>query len=191
MPIASTLNSPLPTIVSLYGHPALGSIKWTIYVREPSSILRNDVRVGLYVLAGSSDLATSKRDLFRSMRESLKDPDRDAWLRLDGERWLIDCDGLRQSYPELRDNPNFDWLRGSTAAEPEYEIEDEIYDGEMSYARSLAFDITPEALKVHISKAAHPVEISESLARFRKDHPDPSKVAFIMMKLGERVRTPE
>lgn len=30
-----------------------------------------------------------------------------------------------------------------------------------------------------------PVEIQESLARFQRDHPDPSKVAFIMMQFGK------
>ena len=33
----------------------------------------------------------------------------------------------------------------------------------------------------------HPVEITESLARFKAEHPDPAKAAFIMMRFG---RTP-
>lgn len=32
---------------------------------------------------------------------------------------------------------------------------------------------------------SHPVEIQESLARFRSDHPDEAKVAFIMMRFGQ------
>jgi len=35
-------------------------------------------------------------------------------------------------------------------------------------------------IKLHI-----PVEITDSFNRFRKDHPDPSKIAFIIMQFGE------
>jgi hypothetical protein len=177
-------NPQLPTVVSLYGSSALSSIDWKPYVREPSSIGIGDVQVGLSFYSHSSSFPASKRDLFRSMRDALKRPHRDAWFRLEGEVWHIDCDRLRQSYPELRDNPNFNWLSGHLASEPDYNIEDEVDDGEMSYSRELAIEITPETLKAHTSRTAHPIEITESLAQFRQDHPDPSKVAFIMMKFG-------
>jgi len=34
------------------------------------------------------------------------------------------------------------------------------------------------------AETEHPIEIDESLRRFREDHPDPTKTAFIMMKFG-------
>jgi hypothetical protein len=37
---------------------------------------------------------------------------------------------------------------------------------------------------IHMPEST-PLEISESLERFRKDHPDPSKVAFVMMRFGQ------
>jgi hypothetical protein len=35
------------------------------------------------------------------------------------------------------------------------------------------------------SAPKHPLEITESLQRFRKDHPDPSRTAFLMMQFGQ------
>lgn len=41
----------------------------------------------------------------------------------------------------------------------------------------------PATAEAAVLKAI-PVEITESLNQFRKDHPDPSKVAFVMMRFG-------
>ena len=45
-------------------------------------------------------------------------------------------------------------------------------------------DITPDEFSTAAPVGTTPVEILESIERFREDHPDPNKVAFIMMRFG-------
>lgn len=172
-----------PATVLLQGRRNRPTLSWKAHAFDPSSLAR-DVRVTLSYSSYHSEFATSKRELVRDMREALEHQGQDEWFSLDDEEWTINCDRLRQSYPELKDNPNFQWLLGTVSVMPEYTVEDTVEDGEMSYSRSLEADISPDTLRSRVSTNRHPVEISKSLAQFQKDHPDPCKVAFIMMKFG-------
>jgi hypothetical protein len=97
--------------------------------------------------------------------------------------WVIDLDALRGSFPHLDD---LEWLEGSVHIEPEFEpIEMTLSKLPISYANVVAFYVTPEIVsKVHMPDHI-PVEIQDSLRRFQSEHPDPSKVAFVMMKFGQ------
>lgn len=45
--------------------------------------------------------------------------------------------------------------------------------------------ITPDEFSDAATVGEDPAEIRDSLGRFRQDHPDPARVAFIMMQFGE------
>ncbi|HQU46696.1 MAG TPA: hypothetical protein PK867_28075, partial [Pirellulales bacterium] len=72
------------------------------------------------------------------------------------------------------------WLTGTVSIEPECEAST---TGAVHHS-SLCFYISESSQKV-IDMTNPPPEITESLMRFKTDHPDPLKAAFIMMRFGE------
>jgi hypothetical protein len=94
------------------------------------------------------------------------------WIRPGPDKWFVDIDGLK-TYFDVDALAELDWLKGTA------EIEPVIEDG------CVIFYVVPENIRRVSAKTPVPGEIHDSLARFQRDHPDPSKVAFIMMQYDD------
>ena len=115
------------------------------------------------------------------------------WIVPGQTKWTIDLDSLITTLPNLNLG-SLPWLRGRYEFEPEIEREEKHHQAfdtsrgmvDHSYVcLFLVLSITPEGLKEQIMERSIPSEIQESLARFRADHPDEAKVAFVMMRFGQ------
>jgi len=131
-----------------------------------------------------------RRDTIEAIKRILGKNDV-PWIAPGHKEWTFELDKLKEFIPELS---SMDWFKGKVSIEPEFEV---FGAGKRSvlcdtgtidipqYQATMAFHIVPEVLRRPIMKSEPPVEIQESLASFELDHPDPNKVAFIMMKFGE------
>ena len=120
-----------------------------------------------------------------------------AWITPGYQKWKFDLGNLRQSFPVLK---SIDWLVGIVAIEPEFEtgkpysrtaMEAHLKRSGMElppfeyYEGKLVFTIAPELIAQNLRIPEAPIEIQESLKRFKFDYPDPRKVAFVIMRFGE------
>ncbi len=104
------------------------------------------------------------------------------WIIPGPKEWTFDLDVLKS---EVEQFASFDWMTGKVKIEPELETSEEEVFGKPQYNASVAFYIVPEEFKtLDICQLEPPIEIRESLQRFRVDYPDQTKVAFIMMQFG-------
>lgn len=131
-----------------------------------------------------------RRDTIEAIKRILGKNDV-PWIAPGHKEWTFDLDKLKEFIPELS---SMDWFKGKVSIEPEFETFENgklsvFYDAgrfdRPQYKATVAFYIVPEVLRRPIMKSDPPVEIQESLARFKLDHPDPTKVAFIMMQFGK------
>ncbi len=111
-----------------------------------------------------------------------------AWIPSHSRRWLFDLDKLKEQFAFLR---QAEWCKGKQHATPELEFQQHIVSESASgtplrgaYVPSLVFTIPEEPKGRSAPMIEPPIEITESLAQFERDHPDPSKVAFLMVKYG-------
>jgi hypothetical protein len=105
-----------------------------------------------------------------------------SWFVPDRKEWAFDLDQMKQ---EFKDLAMLDWFNGRVYLEPEFEVKKEDLDISKGkyYETHISFYINPNVLGV---KPLHnPPEIQHSLRDFRLDHPDPKRVAFIMMRFGK------
>ena len=108
-----------------------------------------------------------------------------------GKAYCADCldvlkDMFEEPFPEIS---LLDWLKGQVSIEPEFKFDERTVFDELRYDLRVFFRIVPEVVNTkgsdHRWLKSPPVGIEESLARFRQEHPVPSKVAFIMMQFGK------
>lgn len=104
------------------------------------------------------------------------------WITSGHKEWTLDLDKLKDFIPELSSK---DWLKGEVSIEPEFETEESIVFDKPHYNARVAFYIVPEVLRGSAMVLDPLIEIQKSLACFKRDYPDPTKVAFIMMQFGE------
>jgi hypothetical protein len=100
---------------------------------------------------------------------------------------VIDFDNLREFKYYKHALANVSWLTGIHELTPDIEMNERQNYGMAGIKGKMfaaQFVITPEDLKESVVMPAIqiPPEIQESLAAFKKDHPDPSKVGFIAMR---------
>jgi len=105
-----------------------------------------------------------------------------SWIKVSHKEWILDLDELKVFIPKLSEKK---WFKGKISLEPEFEPEERIVFDKPRYDANLAFYIVPEDLKEFSMSLEPPIEIKESLERFKRDYPDPTKVAFIMMQFGK------
>jgi len=121
-----------------------------------------------------------RRQAIKAIERILEDNDV-PWITPGHKAWTLDLDRLKEFIPELS---SMDWFKGKVSIEPEFETEERVSLGKTRYNARVAFYIVPEALGKPVMVSGPPVEIQESLARFKDDYPDSGKVAFIMMQFG-------
>jgi len=149
---------------------SLGRHDWQplqVYQADPSPYARTPEATVSFGPIGNHP--KTQRDLQKELKQLLARRPQDYWMSLSGEQWCIDCGQLREAVSEIKDNPNFDWLRGKIVISPEYVNQDTVEDGEMEYDRSLRVELSPETLEAHVLKASPPIDTSDSPVRVQKD----------------------
>ena len=108
-----------------------------------------------------------------------------AWMTAGPKDWRINLDDFRAQFDVLE---SLTWLTGTIRITPELENEAprQYSNSTTLYESALAFYITEEEISAMSTTMSPtiPIEITASLEKFRKDYPDPCKVAFIMMRFG-------
>jgi hypothetical protein len=122
-----------------------------------------------------------KGDALRKLRKQLE-ATTISWLIPDRTEWAFDLDRMKEQFIDLK---LLQWCNGRVYLEPEFEVKHEGVDisKHKYYEAHVVFYINPKDLGM---RPLHntPPEIQHSLREFRLDHPDPKKVAFIMMRFG-------
>lgn len=153
--------------------------------RDGSDFGEREEGVRLAFHCGGGTRRTTRREATTAVVARILDPPLElSWIKPSRKEWAIDCDAMRSFFS--KELAHAEWLTGIVGLEPEYEEYDREVFGEIRHESSIVFYLTPEILKdehmaVHTSL---PPEIVDSIAAFQKDHPDPSKAAFIMMRYG-------
>jgi len=114
-----------------------------------------------------------------------------AWLRPARKHWFVDLAKFRQSR-EFETFPSecriaMQWMNGVVAIEPEIADQELVSKNPgiaSTHAISIDLILDPDEF-YRMQLATDPVEITQSLTDFRKAYPDPTSVAFLMMKFGE------
>lgn len=102
------------------------------------------------------------------------------WLKKDGSSWVFNPALLKE---EFREGKTLGWLTGIRNVVPRVTTTTDRQEGrEDSYSSHISFQTNPSAPKFASVDYSFPVEITDSLGRFKEDHPDPAKTAFLMMK---------
>jgi hypothetical protein len=125
--------------------------------------------------------APQKGDTVRKLLKQMENTEV-PWLVPGRTAWAFDLDRMKQTFPDLQE---LGWCRGKIFLEPGFEVKREIVDisQERYYETSVVFYIHPRASGM--TPYAVRVEIQQSLLKFQADHPDPRRVAFIMMRFGK------
>jgi len=163
----------------LTGLPVLsGDIHWQ-YFSQPAWENEEGVRIGFHLSSFSNQY--QRRQAIKAIEKVVTD-NKIPWITPGQKEWVFDLDKLREEVEQFKD---FVWLKGKVGVEPEFETTEKEVFGKPSYEANVAFYIVPKELTpMHAHQNEPPIEIRESLERFRKDYPDPTKVAFIMMQFG-------
>lgn len=132
---------------------------------------------------------------------------RTNWLSPRLVNWILDLDEFRSAFPEIA---HLSWLHGQVVVEPEVEaaerrsrvavrrtiqshLGDQFAHSPLAppherhrwYECKVVFRIPREMVTAENAAQGVPLEIKESLENFRRDHPDPGKVAMVIMRFGE------
>ena len=139
-----------------------------------------DNEEGLKIILTISDFMGqyNRSQTIKKVERSLKNDI--PWITTGRKEWVFDLDKLKEAFPDLS---VIEWFKGKVYIEPEFESK----KGRIKtfYESILSFYITPEDLRGCDILIEPPIEINESLERFKRDYPDPTKVAFIMMQFGK------
>lgn len=125
--------------------------------------------------------APLQTDALKILLKEMAD-DQVAWLSPGRSEWAFDLNRMKEKFEGLRE---LEWCRGRVYVEPEFQVEKEktALGRTKYYETFIVFYINPGVLgmpPMHV-----PPEIQQSIRDFRLDHPDPRKVAFLMMKYGK------
>ncbi len=137
-------------------------------------------------------------DDFRSMVKRNKIP----WIKPGYHETIFDLGEMKAGFQELE---SLDWLRGKISVKPEFELKDpeaemkamkkyfqsmnpdRIYKSSpfLHWHATLFFTLLPELVDRQTYLSDTPVEIHNSLQKFKMDYPEPNKVAFLIMRFKE------
>jgi hypothetical protein len=167
------------------GRPRLlGDLRWEYYEggawEDPGGEEGNEEGVKVSFDLTSLSNQYQRRDAIKTI-ERLIEKNIVPWITSGHKEWTLDLDKLKDFIPELS---SMDWFTGKVSFEPEFETEERIVFDKPHYEAKVAFYIVPEVLR-RPTVFEPPIEIQESLALFKRDYPDPNKVAFIMMQFGK------
>jgi hypothetical protein len=148
------------------------------------SLLPDEADEGRFTINFGPRLRTpaDPRRLLRTLREILAEEGID-WIAPNGREWLIDLDALCSVVPQFE---AIDWARGKVSVQPEFDTGPSNSRGTktVAFTSKIIFYLLKEDVQRNQMLLSVPVEISKSIEAFRRDHPDASRVAFIMMEFG-------
>jgi len=156
------------------------NLHWRFETRNVSADEEESIEVRFFVLLKDS-AAPMQADAMKILQKELES-DEATWFSPGRKEWLFDLDRMKEQFEGLQ---ALDWCRGRVYVEPEFQVEKERAAMSRSkyYETFIVFYLNPGALgmtPMHV-----PPEIQQSIRDFRLDHPDPRKVAFLMMKYGK------
>jgi len=102
-------------------------------------------------------------------------------LEVPEQDWVIDLDLLRAKKPELE---AWSWLTGRVRTHPTFRNISTGNCGVLCYDQEIRFQFNRREIMDGVTSMNFP-ELTASIANFRKDHPDPAKCAFIMMRFQQ------
>ena len=155
-----------------------GEISWQ-YDESGAGDEEEGVKVSFNLASISSQY--QRRQAIKEI-EGILEKNNVPWVTPGHKEWTLDLDKLKEFFPKLSSK---DWLKGVVSIEPEFETEESRVFDKPHYDTRVAFYIVPEVLRGSAMVLDAPIEIQESLALFKLDHPDSAKVAFIMMQFGK------
>jgi len=156
------------------------NLHWRFETRNVSADEEESIEVRFFVLLKDS-AAPMQADAMKILQKELES-DEATWFSPGRKEWLFDLDRMKEQFEGLQ---ALDWCRGRVYVEPEFQVEKEraAISRSKYYETFIIFHLNPGALgmtPMHV-----PPEIQQSIRDFRLDHPDPRKVAFLMMKYGK------
>lgn len=158
----------------LTGMPVLsGDISWQH--SKPEWDKEDGIRIGLRITSFSK---LQKRNIIQTIVKCLED-NKVEWLIPCKNKWIIDAEKLKEFIPEFSE---LIWFKGKIKIEPEFESEEKDVFGQQHYFDTVALYVIPGEIEEMTNLYEVPIEISESLKKFQNDFPNPSKVAFIIMR---------
>lgn len=153
------------------------SINWMVKIQAISSAMYRTGSINIHLhMPGPDSRRADERAAMTFACQALRAID---WLIPLGDYWLVKPYKLGNAIPSLA--PALGrclWAREDVLIKPKYEFEDRPdspipHNFALSYASD---EIAPEMNP--------PRQIEDSLLAFRKDHPDPMRTGFIVMKFG-------
>ena len=166
----------------LQGHSQFGLVGliWQVFEsrNEPDG-----VRLQFSIHSGQS--IPSQQNLLM-MAQDFIDKHKIEWMKPVDDAWEVDLANVRK----MLHHDHFAWLTGVRRVIPEFRIDQQLRRPLRSAPPELYFSVVATVqLFEHqddsqMSTSRIPPEITDSLKWFRADHPDPKKVAFIVMKFG-------
>jgi hypothetical protein len=154
-----------------------GDIHWS-YGKGGSWDEEEGVKVSFHL---SSSSPYQRREAIKTIERKLEQKS-EPWITTGHKEWTFDLDKMKKSIPKIS---SLKWLKGKVSLEPEFETEERMRFDKKHYEAKVAFYIVPEELNDDNILLEPPIEIKESLKRFKEDYPDHTKVAFIMMQFGK------
>ena len=165
-----------------------GNIRWD-YSKSPSQDSEEGLKISITL---QSFHEKTKRNAIQSIENAMQS-NKITWALKKNKKWIIDLTAVKNVFSSFKDLNTLDWFRDSVIIEPELEssiseiIKNEIFT-KSSYKYSLCFYITPECkegeFQMNTTNNNIPIEILESVKKFKIDYPSPIKTAFIMMQFS-------
>lgn len=157
-----------------------GTLHWRYSTRNVPPDEDENIEVRFFVLIKDVP-APLEKDAIKKLLKHMEDT-AVPWLSSGRKEWIFDLDRMKEEYKDLQE---VDWCKGRVFVEPEFIVSKEGEDltGDRYYETYVVFYINPEVLGM-TPRHNVPVEIQQSLRAFKLDHPNPKKVAFIMMQFG-------
>lgn len=156
------------------------NLHWRFETRNVSPGEEESIEVRFFVLLKDSP-APMQAEAMKTLLKEIEGDDA-AWFSPGRREWAFDLERMKEEFEDLR---GLDWCTGRAYVEPEFQVEKErnAISRTKYYETFIVFYINPGVLgmtPMHV-----PPEIQQSIRDFRLDHPDPRKVAFLMMKYGK------
>lgn len=125
----------------------------------------------------------NQRQVFSIVKSAIS-KNRIPWVVPGYKAWVFDLEEMKLTHPDLR---SIGWFSGKVSIKPEVEFNGQrfIHNNTRLYDMALSFYMVPEVVVMQSAPTLFPVEIKESLEMFRRDYPNPNKVAFVMMRFGQ------
>jgi hypothetical protein len=157
-----------------------GTLHWRYSTRNIRPDEDENIEVRFFVLIKDVP-APLEKDAIKTLLKQM-DSIEVPWLSPSRKEWIFDLDKMKEEYEDLQE---LDWCKGRVFVEPEFIISKEGVDIARNkyFETYVIFYINPEVLGV-APRHSIPVEIQQSLRSFKLDHPNPQKVAFIMMQFS-------